>query len=61
MSAENVCLDCREPFVIDDAEQAFYVSQGWPLAVRCRQCRRERRSRRTEREAINAPAREGTV
>jgi len=41
-----ICADCREKFIWDVEEQAFFREKGFAVPKRCLTCRHKRREQR---------------
>lgn len=42
------CQDCKQEFLFDEGEQAFFESKNFTPPKRCRPCRKKRKEQRAQ-------------
>jgi hypothetical protein len=49
----HVCVDCTQPFTIDDGERRFFEQRGFAMPKRCPACRQQKRRLKDQQQQQN--------
>jgi hypothetical protein len=53
------CRDCKQPFLFEAGEQAFFAEKGFTSPTRCKPCRQARKAQKDMQNGGGAPAPQG--
>lgn len=57
MDKQITCIDCKNPFVFSERDQAFFAEQNFTEPKRCKPCREAKKARQANGQTRERKAR----